>query len=169
MPCSRSAVRPSVSSDRSISSSPFLRAERSSAATWSAGTTPASYRSRPISELLPSSTLPAVVKRRRPPSCALDMSEIPGLLALFHGGLGRLVVEARGTALADTRLHRLGDDGMDIGGVGLHRQGAGDVADGAEAHHAGLDAVVGPKIDDVGDRQEDLAAHRDRARVGVIE
>ena len=67
---------------------------------------------RPISVLLPSSTLPQVMKRsarmvvrpctrRGGLAVGRGPSEIPVLLALFHRGVGGLVVHAGGAALAD--------------------------------------------------------------------
>jgi hypothetical protein len=67
MPCSRSASRPSVSSDRSIG---LPAARRSSTSSWSARMARLSNSRRPISVLLPSSTLPAVRKRAVRPALA---------------------------------------------------------------------------------------------------
>src|SRR2546430_14525027 len=68
MPCSRSASSPSVRSDRSMSSCPRLLDARATAASWSCKIARVSCSSRPISVLLPSSTLPAVIKRSTPRS-----------------------------------------------------------------------------------------------------
>ena len=57
MPCSRSADRPSVSSARSVTPA------RCTPARWSCSTALLSTSRRPINVLLPSSTLPQVMKR----------------------------------------------------------------------------------------------------------
>src|SRR4051812_830959 len=152
MPCSRSASRPSVSRDRSISSCPRFHEARCTAASWSSKIARVSCSSRPISVLLPSSTLPAVMKRSTPrwnasteatPPGAVramlippsfGMLEITFLLAALHGGFRGLVVHAGGAALGDGRQGRLGDDLGGGGGSRFHRAGAGDVAHGAESH-----------------------------------
>ena len=67
MPCSRSAVSPSVKSERSSPRAPRrARRSRATAASWSASRPLASSSRRPISVLLPSSTEPAVMKRSMP-------------------------------------------------------------------------------------------------------
>ena len=60
-------ARPSTSSAKSISSPcvPHLRLSASIAASWSSNSIFDSYSSRPMSVLLPSSTLPQVMKRSR--------------------------------------------------------------------------------------------------------
>src|SRR5260221_9305897 len=98
-----------------------------------------SCSSRPISVLLPSSTLPAVMKRstpRSPTTGALRsispsklMSEVSLLLAPFHGRFGGLVVHARRAALGDRGQRRFGDDLGCCRRIGLDRAGATDVAD----------------------------------------
>ena len=67
MPCSRSAARPSTSSAKSISPPwvPTFFESASSAASWSSKISFDSYSSRPMRVLLPSSTLPQVMKRSR--------------------------------------------------------------------------------------------------------
>ena len=67
MPCSRSAARPSTSSAKSMSPPcvPTFFESASSAASWSSKIIFESYSRRPISVLLPSSTLPQVMKRSR--------------------------------------------------------------------------------------------------------
>jgi len=71
MPCSRSAARPSTSSARSRSPPwvPTFFESASRAASWSSKISFDSYSSRPISVLLPSSTLPQVMKRSMPLCC----------------------------------------------------------------------------------------------------
>src|SRR6185369_576134 len=128
MPCSRSASRPSVSRYRSAASWPRRLEARATAASWSSKMARVSWSRRPISVLLPSSTLPAVMKRSTPRSnSSTAMLEVPFLLAPFHGGLGGLVVHARGAALGDRGDERFGDDLGRRGGGGLHRAGTGDV------------------------------------------
>ena len=77
-----------------------------------------SYSRRPISVLLPSSTLPAVMKRRTPRSSAGSFgwrvsSEISFFLAPLHRRVGGLVVHARRAALGDLLDGRLADDRFD--------------------------------------------------------
>ena len=65
IPCSRSALNPSVNSEKSMGPAVrFLEAFRTEW-TWSSYTPRESYNSRPMSVLLPSSTLPAVQIRSR--------------------------------------------------------------------------------------------------------
>src|SRR5215207_4391594 len=66
IPCSRSALRPSVNSEKSIGPATRFFEAFSTDATWSSYTDCESYSSRPISVLFPSSTLPAVQMRSRP-------------------------------------------------------------------------------------------------------
>src|SRR3989442_1447486 len=105
MPCSRSARRPSVSSERSIVPLPLRR--RLACATcssWSARTALESKSSRPISVDLPSSTEPAVASRR------VVALEVAGNLAVLHRGLADAVVGARLAALGDPGARDLDDD-----------------------------------------------------------
>src|SRR2546430_2201035 len=120
MPCSRSASSPSVSNDKSRASWPRLLEARATAASWSSNIARVSCSSRPISVLLPSSTLPAVMKRNTPRSSTAGavrsispskvISEVSFLLAPFHGGFRGLVVHARGPALGDRSQSRLCED-----------------------------------------------------------
>src|SRR4051794_38338849 len=104
MPCSRSARRPSVSSERSIVPFPLRRRLASSTcSSWSVSTDLESKSRRPISVDLPSSTDPAVARRR------VVALEVAGNLAVLHGGLGDTVVGARLAALGDARAGDLGD------------------------------------------------------------
>src|SRR5437870_4399779 len=149
MPCSRSARRPSVSSARFTYSSPRARLTRSTASYWSSKICFESYNRRPMSVLLPSSTDPAVAKRRSSVigslrsslRCAARSSEVALALAVLHGGLGELVVGARGTPLGDPAGGHLGDDLLDGGGGRLDRPGARCVADRAVAHGCLVDLV----------------------------
>src|SRR3990172_3203096 len=158
MPCSRSASRPSVSSDRSSSSLPRLCEARSTAASWSSRIARLSCSSRPISVLLPSSTLPAVMKRNTPSSAdcvpawlrsispsMVMVLEISFFLAPLHGGIGGLVVHPGRAALGHGHLDGLGNDGFHRGGLGFDRAGAAHVADSAEAHAGLLDALALPR------------------------
>ncbi len=63
IPCSRSAARPSVRSERSISAPASWVALRA-ASSWSVYTEPLSKSKRPMSVDLPSSTEPTATKRR---------------------------------------------------------------------------------------------------------
>src|SRR5256885_11694226 len=174
MPCSRSASSPSVSSDKSRSSCPRLLEARATAASWSSKIARVSCSSRPISVLLPSSTLPAVMKRSTPRSSTAGavrsispskvMSEVSLLLAPFHRGFRGLVVHARGPALGNRGQLRLGDD---LGGHcrrGFDRAGAADVADGAKAHRKLLDHFAGARWGDLGHRDEQAVAAHYRPR-----
>src|SRR5229473_8399178 len=144
MPCSRSASSPSVSNDKSRASCPRLLEARATAASWSSNTARVSCSSRPISVLLPSSTLPAVMKRNTPRSSTAGgfrsispsklISEVPLLLAPLHGGFRSLIVHARRPALGDRGQRRFGDDLGRRGSHGFHGTGAADVAHGAETH-----------------------------------
>ena len=84
MPCSRSACRPSVSSDRSTALMPRRAEVFSIAFRVSARMVLVSNKRRPIRVLLPSSTLPQVRKRSRPLSISgrcsgADMFIVPSI------------------------------------------------------------------------------------------
>src|SRR5438128_7189530 len=157
MPCSRSARRPSVSSARSSAPDPPLRSLAcATCSSWSSNTCFESYSRRPISVLLPSSTAPAVVKRRRSsvtapaprhrasqharaarPSEVLAALEVAGLLAILHRGLGHPVVGSRLATLGDPRGGDLRDHLAQRPRAGAHAAGAAHVADGAIADGLG--------------------------------
>src|SRR5688572_31938851 len=108
---------------------------------------------------LPSSTLPQVLRRRMSTTgtgareeeraeevATTDMKkgwvggrilEITGFLAVFHGGLGSLVVGA-GAAFGDAGGGDLADDVIDGAGRAFHHAGADHVGDGANAADHGL-------------------------------
>src|SRR5882672_5955569 len=144
IPCSRSASSPSVRSDRSMSLWPRLCEARASATSWSSKTARVSCRSRPISVLLPSSTLPAVMNRSTPLSSTAGVghsissgrvtSEISFLLAPLHGDLGSLIVHARRAALGDRGQRGLGDDFGRRPGQRFDGASAADVAYRAKAY-----------------------------------
>src|SRR5438445_6503757 len=179
MPCSRSASSPSVSNDKSRASCPRLLEARATAASWSSNIARVSCSSRPISVLLPSSTLPAVMKRNTPRSSTASgfrsispsklISEVSLLLAPLHGGFRSLVVHARRPALGDSGQHGLGDDLSRRCGGGLHRAGATDVTHGAEAHRKLLDPFAGARWGDLRHRNEQAVAAHHRAAVGVVD
>src|SRR5437870_574487 len=99
---------------------------------WSTRICFVSYSSRPISVDLPSSTEPAVTRRRRlVSSCSL---EVANALPVFHCRLRHAVVGARLSALGHPGGCDLVHDGLDRRGTAQHTAGAGHVADGAEAH-----------------------------------
>src|SRR6185369_5823504 len=133
MPCSRSARRPSVSSARFVYSSPRERDVASTASSWSEKMAFESYSSRPISVDLPSSTEPAVAKRRRSicRCCGVSstevMLEVPLTLAVFHGRLAHLVVAAGRPALGDAGGRDLVDHLVDRVRVAADGGGAGRV------------------------------------------
>ena len=139
MPCSRSARRPSVSSERSS-------AAGGQVARWLCGPRRAGLRRRPWNRRaggrsacdLPSSTLPAVVKRsslglRRGSSSQSDgrvsawwpASEVALALLHFHGAF-LIVIDHAVLALRAAELNHLFDD---LGQrVGLRADGAGAMA-----------------------------------------
>src|SRR5882672_12418123 len=144
MPCSRSASRPSVRRDRSISCWPRFCEARATEASWSSKMARVSCSSLPIRVLLPSSTLPAVMKRSTPRSSAVwgsrpissgsATSEISFFFAPLHGVVGGLVVQPGRAALGDCSERGLGSD---LGGSArrrFDRAGAADVAHRAESH-----------------------------------
>src|SRR3954470_2800901 len=129
MPCSRSARRPSVSSDRSTAPLPLRRRLASATwSSWSSRTALESKSSRPISVDLPSSTEPAVA------SLSEVALEVTGNLAVLHGGLGDAVVGARLAALGDAGAGDLLDDVGQGHGGGFDRARAAHVAHRAVAH-----------------------------------
>src|SRR5882672_2468124 len=179
MPCSRSASSPSVRSDRSMSSWPRLLEARATAASWSSKMARVSCSSRPISVLLPSSTLPAVMKRSTPRSSAAValrsisprsvMLEVAFLLAPLHGRFRGLVVHARRASLGDRGQRRLGDD---LGGRrrhGFHGAGAADVAYGAEAHRQFFHCLAATRRSDLRHRNEQAVAAHYRTAMRVID
>src|SRR6266545_1432872 len=147
MPCSRSARSPSVSSARLVYSSPRSWLVRSTASSWSSKIDFESYRSRPMSVDLPSSTEPAVANRSmsmligRAPLLARRLaapwswSEVAFLLAVFHGRFAGAVVGAGLAAFGDAGGRDLLDDLIKRGGHRLDRAGAAHVAYGAVADH----------------------------------
>src|SRR5437879_8980095 len=178
-PCSRSASSPLVSNDKSRASCPRLLEARATAASWSSNIARVSCSSRPISVLLPSVTLPAVMKRNTPRSSTAGgfrsispsnlISEVSLLLAPLHGGFRSLIVHARRPALGDSGQHGLGDDLSRRRGGGLHRAGAADVTHGAEAHRQLFDRFAAARRSDLRYRNEQAIAAYHRAAVRVIE
>src|SRR6267143_2131536 len=179
MPCSRSASSPSVSNDKSRASCPRLLEARATAASWSSNIARVSCSSRPISVLLPSSTLPAVMKRNTPRSSTDSgfrsispsklISEVSLLLAPLHGGFRSLIVHARRPALGDSGQHGLGDDLSRRCGGGLHRAGATDVTDGAEAHRQLFQFLALARGSDVGNGHEQaVPAHGEALALDVL-
>src|SRR3979411_2004411 len=131
MPCSRSARRPSVTSDSSVYSCPRSLEVRSTEAHWSSITALESYSSRPISVDLPSSTEPAVAMRSNvamsiSPVASLAPSEVALSLAVFRSSLGNPVVGAGGASLGQPRYGRLGDHLGHRARRRLDAAGAGD-------------------------------------------
>src|SRR5664279_1241431 len=184
MPCSRSASRPSVRSERSMALAsaewPAGRPERRSvaraiAASWSARMPRLSNSSRPMSVLLPSSTLPAVMKRSTPRSSSSSggvrafISEISFALAPFHRRIGSLVVHARGASLGDVGSRCLDDDLGNVRGDAFDGAGAGDVADSAKPHRDPLDRFAGLGRRQGHDRNEQAAPAHDLAPMREIE
>src|SRR5271166_5310585 len=163
MPCSRSARSPSVSSARSSVPSPPRRSLASATcASWSSKTCLLSNSSRPIRVLLPSSTEPAVVKRSRssvtadplkpsartpargarPSNRSRRPLEVPGLLAVLHGGLGDAIIGAGLAPLGDRRRRDLQDDLLDARRPGQDAAGAAHVTDRPVADGVGEDLLA---------------------------
>src|SRR6267143_1683305 len=172
MPCSRSASRPSVRSDRSSSAAPRRSDARSTAASWSSWIARASYSSRPMSVLLPSSTLPAVanlsgcINRDRPYFSHL---EVPLLLPSLHGGFRRLVVHPRRAALGQPRNPGFFDDFFCIESIGFDRASAADISDRAEAHRDLFHRFPRPWRRNRRHRNEQAAATHDRTAMHVVD
>src|SRR6187399_1467343 len=194
MPCSRSACRPSTSKARS-GTSPVVPQRRLSFATaesWSSNTWRVSCSRRPISVLLPSSTLPQVMKRSRSISrcCARNcssvrggsagllaagftreaaISEIPFALAIFHrsGGLG---VDGAALTLRGRGAQHLFDDLGDVRGLGHLRARQRITAERAEANglEVRLLAVLQRQTIVVDHDLEAVAIH-DWTRLGKIQ
>src|SRR5213083_122287 len=179
MPCSRSASSPSVSNDKSRSFCPRLLEARATAASWSSNMERVSCSSRPISVLLPSSTLPAVMKRNTPKSSTAGavrsispsklISEVPLLLAPLHRGFRGLVVHARRPAFGDGRQRRLCDDLSRCCGGGFHRAGATDITHSSEAHRRFFDGFSGARRGDLRHRNEQAVAAHHRPAVRVVD
>src|SRR3954453_20239066 len=169
IPCSRSARRPSVRRERSSAPS---RPWRSSS--WSARIALASCSSRPISVALPSSTEPAVARRRRSdratPPCPLPLPlEVPGNLAVLHRGFAHAVVRARLAALRDLRRRDLRDHVVQRGRGRRDRAGAAHVADRPIAD-AGAEGLLPVDQLDVGrQRIEHAVAAEHLALVGEVD
>src|SRR5215831_12767571 len=131
-----------------------------------------------MSVLLPSSTLPAVMKRRTPRSSITGgrastspsgaMLEVSFLLAALHGRLGRLVVHARRAALGDRGYRRLGDDRRGRSRRRLYRAGAGDVSHCPETHQQVFRLFTRARRGELGDRNEQAVPADDAAPVGVV-
>src|SRR5262249_8789166 len=73
-------------------------------------------------------------RSRQWPAGATSPSEIALPLAVFHAGFGDPVVGAGGAALGQPGHRGLGDHLGHRARQRFHAAGAGDVADGAEAH-----------------------------------
>src|SRR5918997_2509729 len=152
---------------------PRSRVARVTASSWSARIDDVSCSSRPTRVDLPSSTEPAVVSRssddaapviRRGPS-----SEVALPFAVLHGGRGQPVVGAGGAALGEPAGGDLGEDGLDGRGGGLHRAGAGRVADGSEAHRLRDDLLAAPRATPLPGGEPHAVAGEDLALMGVVD
>src|SRR5687768_16229114 len=145
MPCSRSARRPSVKSEKSIGPALRFFDAFSTEVTWSSYTDCESYSSRPMSVLFPSSTLPAVQMRRRP----LSTLEVSLTLLQLHRAV-LIVIDDAQLALGLPSGNQLLDDLRN--GIGIGPDGAG-ARRAAERSHAALDDL------------RLLAGHRDDKRL----
>src|SRR5687768_14719961 len=178
MPCSRSARRPSVNSARSTATLPRRLLVRSMAANWSSKMPFESYSSRPISVLLPSSTDPAVEKRRRSTATRCPQLQAPlraprlevaFFLAVFHRRLRERVVGAGGAARGDPGGGRLGHDLLQRGRTRCDGAGAGHVAHGAIADGHALHLLVVADVEERVDRHVHAVAPEDLTLVGVVD
>src|SRR5918997_3423102 len=176
MPCSRSARNPSVSSAKSgcaPAAPPRSRVTRVTASSWSARMEEVSCSNRPTRVDLPSSTEPAVVSRSRDEAAPVIRmglsSEVALPLAVLHGGRGQPVVGAGGAALGEPAGGDLGEDGLDGRGGGLHRAGAGRVADGSEAHRLRDDLLAAPRATPLPGGEPHAVAGEDLALMGVVD
>src|SRR5690606_27689243 len=150
MPCSRSARRPSTSSDRSGASRPRSALARCTDSSWSASTDLVSCSSRPTRVLLPSSTEPAVASRSRSVCAGSSgatravvsvMSEVAFPLAVLHRGFRQPVVGAGGASLRQPAGRDFSNNFVHCVRFGFHGAGAGAVADSPVADgllHQGL-------------------------------
>src|SRR5438045_5124718 len=155
MRCWRSSSSPSSNSEKSISPPvvPNGRDSRSNASIWSANTSSALKRRRPISVDLPSSTEPQVRNRRRPRWTATGRaiassgirtrpaSEIALALLALHRGVA-VAVDQAALAFRAARLAQFGDDLADGRGLGVDRAGQWIAAERAEAHPAKFRPLV---------------------------
>src|SRR5437764_3666742 len=180
MPCSRSARRPSVSSARSVYSSPRRRLVSSTCSSWSANTCFESNSRRPIRVLLPSSTEPAVAMRsvlaRRSttgsgwplPSMTVSL-EVATAFAVLHGRLADAVVGARLAALGDPCGCDLLHHGVQRDRPRLHRARARHVAHRAVAD-ARLERLLPvDQLDEGAERVEHAVALEHLAIVGEVD
>src|SRR4029079_10023782 len=151
MPCSLSALSPSVSRARSILPSSRLRLCFSRASSWSVRMFLLSKSKRPIRVLLPSSTLPAVINRKR--SINVDL-EITILFSVFHRCFGNFVVNACLSALTRAGKNYFINNVIQCPCIRFHRRRAGHVAHGAVAHIFRHDLVRFFQLDERRNRDE---------------
>src|SRR3954447_1017818 len=134
---------------------------------WSTRICFVSSRSRPISVDFPSSTEPAVTRRRS--SVSRNSLEVANALPVLHRGFRDAVVGARLAALGDARRRDLGDDLVDRPRLADDAAGARHVAYGAEAHGRAERLLLGEALDEVGDRVEHPVAPEDLALVREVD
>src|SRR5579862_1728550 len=141
MPWSRSARRPSVTKARSMPEAPRRLLADATASSWSSKSCLVSWRRRPMSVDLPSSTDPMVANRS---SVEPDAGSAPGVavisevtlpLAVLHRRLRDPVVGPGGAPLAHPRGADLGDHLVEGEGRRAYGAGAGGIAHGPEADH----------------------------------
>ncbi len=94
--------------------------------------------------------------------------EVSFLLSIFHGGFGAFVVGAC-AAFGLAGGGDLGDDLVEIGGVGLDGTGARGVTDGAEADDAFFNRFVFLGLEEIGDGEELAVALENLPLVGEID
>src|SRR5260221_451145 len=174
MPCSRSAGSPSASNDRSMPAWPRRLLDFSIEESWSSNIALVSYSSRPISVLLPSSTLPALEKRSMPVSTGdmvsiADTLKVSFLLAQLHRSFRCLVVHARSASFRDAGRRGFDDDLLRIGRVGFHRAGAGHVSHGTKPHRNRFDGLACLRLHQLGHRQQAAGPAHHVAPVRVID
>src|SRR5688500_11730209 len=183
MPCSRSARSPSVNNEKSTSpAEPPVRVApradaRRTAESWSSKIPPVSWRSRPISVDLPSSTEPITTMRRSSFCSCLRRycstsssiswaSEVAFTLLHFHRAF-LVVIDEAALTLAVGREQHLADDRRQRGRVRTDRARQRIAAERPEPHHLGAWHLAGaqPHALVVDHDQRALAVdHRPRRR-----
>src|SRR3954453_16332876 len=134
---------------------------------WSTRICFVSKSSRPISVDLPSSTEPAVTRRRS--SVSRSSLEVANAFPVFHRGLADAVVGAGLAALGDVRCRDLVHDLVDRRRVAYNTAGARHVADRAEADVRAERLLVREALDELRDGVEHPVAAEHVALVREVD
>src|SRR3954469_17757769 len=134
---------------------------------WSTRICFVSKSSRPISVDLPSSTEPAVTRRRS--SVSRSSLEVANAFPVFHRGFADAVVGAGLAALGDVRCRDLVHDLVDRRRVAYNTAGARHVADRAEADVRAERLLVREALDELRDRVEHPVAAEHVALVREVD